>query len=334
MLNTAPATTISCPNNFFAGTASDFINRLFAYIDQHNICINFATIGFIDPFSSLLVAHGIKQFSNIRLSKGLNTSYSGFENPFGVIGYLKHLGFFKFCGVNIGKEVDEANGSSNYLPFTRIRRNQIMWKGHVMQKEIDNKAEKLATVIFPGPDNAGPAMMLAYAIREIIRNSFEHGQVNECIATAQRWMSGDAEIAIADEGIGVFNSLSKVGGYPSPEAAIAACLQPGVSSHSVTGDSEWANSGFGLYVVSELGKQFGTFEIVSSKRTIRYSGEERKVFPSAIAGTFVRLRVSTKDADYFPNILHNIVAEGEKLAEALQGTTKSASKMSKTPLAF
>ncbi len=321
---------LTCPAKFDNGTASDFASRLLILSAYPEISIDFNPLGFVDPFSSLVLAHGLKQFIYTRHRNGLVTQYLGIDNPFGVVGYLKHLGFFRFCGIPTGKEVGEAAGNSNYLPFTKIRRDQIMWKGHVMQEEIDIKADRLATVIFPGERNVGPAMMLAYAIREVIRNSFEHGNVAECTVTAQRWVNGDAEIAIADEGIGVYNSLAKTGLYSTPEKAIEACLMPGVSSFSVTGDSEWANSGFGLYVVSELGRRFGAFQIISSGRRISYDGTRQETAQTQVLGTFVKMRVSTADAEFFPNILQQIVAEGEEIAKTLPGSVKTASKMSKT----
>lgn len=325
---------IACPVKFGAGVASDFATTLLSIYSKpayEEFSIDFSSIGFIDPFSCLVLAHGLKQFLNLRQKYGLETKCLGLENPFGVTGYLKHIGFFRFCGIPTGKDIGEAAGSSNYLPITKIRRDQIMWKGHVMQKEIDNKADGLATVMFPGAENAGPAMMLGYAIREIIRNSFEHGQVSECAVVAQRWANGDAEIAIGDEGIGVYYSLAKTGHYATPEKAIEACLLPGVTSQSVTGDSVWANSGFGLYVVSELGKRFGSFEIISSGQRVFFDALQQKTRPTSLMGTFVKLRVSTIDADYFPNILQQIVFEGEEKAKSLPGTVKSASKVSKTP---
>lgn len=323
---------INCPTNFQQGNATNFVRNIFLHHEIQNLTISFSHMGFIDPYSSLIVAHGMKTFLYMRNKKGLKTNLVGHEANAGAVGYLKHLGFFRFFGVRAGKDVDEAWGNSRYLPFTRIKRSQIMWKGHVMQDEIDLKSERLAKVIFPDNDNFGPAMMLAYAIREIIRNSFEHGNVDQCIVTAQRWVNGEAEIAIADEGIGIFNSLGTKKNYSTAEEAISASLQPGISSESVKDDDRWANTGFGLYVVSELGKRYGEFEITSSSRTLHFDKTIPRVSHSPLIGTFVKLKISTKDADYFPNILAQIVGDGEKMAGTLPGAKKSASKMSKTPL--
>jgi len=327
---------INCPSRFDQGSAAQFVRTgLVPYLNYPDVTINFSNIGFIDPFSTLVLSYGLRGFLAHRKRKRLGLKFVGIDqNPGGVVSYLKHLGVFRHIGIDLGKNIDEASGSSDYLPLTRIRRDQIMWKGRAMQKEIDHKADRLATVLFPHHSGAGPRYMLAYAIREIIRNSFEHGLADHCIATAQRLPNGKAEIAIADEGIGIFNSLRVTCQFSTPEEALRGALRPGISSQSVTGDDEWANSGFGLYVVSELGRRYGIFEIMSDDHCLSIQGEHQVIKDVSPLGTFVRLQIDTADADYFPNILTNIVSEGEKIASQLPGAIKSASKMSKLPMLF
>jgi hypothetical protein len=297
--------------------------------------INFGTLGFVEPFPTMVLAHGLRQILALRASRDFETTFQGLDSKLGAVGYLKHLGFFRFVGLATGKRTDEANTvESRFLPLTTIRRGQVENKGRVMQATLDLQAERLATVIFPGKEGEGPAMMLAYALREIMRNSFEHGRADHCMAMAQRWNDGSAEIAIADYGIGIFNSLGPIMNYKTPDEALSAALLPGISSQSVKGDSEWANSGFGLYVVSELGKKFGAFAIISSGRILHFQKGQPKIEYVPVHGTMVKLRVDTRDAEYFPNILFGIVAEGERQAGTVVGAIKSASKMSKQPVAL
>lgn len=323
---------IYCPTKFYPGVAISFIKTLWHHANEPTIFINFSNIGFINPYSALALAHGLKTIIQFRNKRKLITNFKGTDSNHGVVGYLKHLGFFKHCGLPLGKKVGEARGGTNYLPFTIIKKNQIVLKGHVMQHAIDLKSEHLAKILYPGKAGEGPTMMLAYAIRETIRNCFEHGGVDSCIVTAQRLINGQAEIAIADEGIGIQNSLARSGRHYSADEAIEACLMPGVSSFSITGDTDWANSGFGLYVVSELGRRYGSFDISSAQRSIRLNSMGRHTGPSELSGTLVGLNISMTDADYFPNILRQIVDQGEKIAASVPGARASASKMSKTPI--
>lgn len=304
-------------------------------IGDAELVIDFTPVSFVEPFPTMMLAHGLRQLLAYRGRLRRKTTFRGLEVGSGPVGYLKHLGFFRFIGVPAGKHTDEAQFiGSRFLPLTTIKRGQVENKGRVMQASVDLQAERLATVIFPGREGQGPAMMLAYALREIIRNSFEHGKADHCMALAQRWNDGSAEIAIADYGIGIFNSLSPVMGYKTVPEALSAALLPGITSQSVKGTSEWANSGFGLYVVSELGKKFGAFAVVSSGHILYFQGADQRIETIPVIGTVVKLRVDTADAEYFPNILVNIVSEGERQLGAVAGAVKAASKMSKQPVVF
>ena len=324
---------ISCPQTFDIQSVSGFLNVIEHVKNEPSLTINFGDVQYVYPFPTIVLAQALKNLIRTRSEhRKLETIASGMAWNSGAIGYLQHFGFFKHIGFGIGKAVDHSLGGSSYLPLTTIKSSQIMHKGHVMQEEIDIKADRLASVIFPGDKNIGPAIMLSYALREIIRNSFEHGGVDKCIAMGQRWYNGDAEIAIADEGWGVAMSLGRVMKFDSPKDAVQRALLPGISSRSVTGAGDWDNSGFGLYVVSELGRRYGEFSIISSGCLLTADNGLKNISHIQMHGTIVKLKVNTRDADYFPNILKQIVTEGEKISESLEGAVRSASKMSKLPV--
>lgn len=325
---------IQCPSTFDIGSVSGFLNVIGQVRTAPSVTIDFGRVNYVYPFPTIVLAQAIKDLVRARGNdRKLETIATGVQWNSGAIGYLQHFGFFKYIGFDVGNGIDHSLGGSKYLPFTTIKSSQIMWKGHVMQKEIDIKADRLASVIFPGESNVGPAMMLSYALREIIRNSFEHGGVDKCIAMGQRWYNGDAEIAIADEGWGIAMSLGRVMKFNTPKEAVQKALLPGISSRSVVGSGEWDNSGFGLYVVSELGRRYGEFSLISSGCLLSANNGTIEVKNIQVHGTIVKLKVNTRDADYFPNILNQIVAEGEALSETIEGAVKSASKMSKIPVA-
>lgn len=327
---------ISCPSTFDTRSALQFVNLLENIrrsSTSGNLMIDFSNVRYVYPFPTIVIAQALRTIIFTREKNKLETAITGIGLGEAAIGYLKYFGFFKYIGFDIGNGVDHSLGGAKYLPITTIKSSQIMWKGHEMQQEIDLKADRLASVIFPGDENVGPAMMLSYSLREIMRNSFEHAGVDKCIAMGQRWYNGDAEIAIADEGCGIALALGKVMRLTSSEDAIRKALLPGITSGSVTGSGKWDNSGFGLYVVSELGKRYGEFSIVSSDCLLTSENGSMRAFNLPVVGTVVKLRVSTRDADYFPNILNQIVAEGEKISASVEGAVHSASKMSKTPVA-
>ncbi len=325
--------SIPLPIRFDDESAIAFVNAIGPYNDYDEIVFDFKQVAWVRPFPTLVIALAIRRMVRFRKKHRLSTSLTGHDNPFAASAYLKHFGFFRFIGLDIGKAPDEAPGGATYQPIRVVTRAAIesSARGQPIQEEIDRRSDELSEVIYPFDINPGPAMMVSYALREIMRNVFEHAQTAECFVMAQRWYSGEAEIVIADEGIGIHRSLNTVFGQLSPKEAVEKCLLPGITSRDVkeTG-SEWDNSGFGLYVVSELGRRFGSFSIISSEIAIRQNNGARHLERIDLPSTVVKLCVDTKDADYFPNILSEIVARGEQAAGHIPGAIVTASKASKS----
>lgn len=65
---------VSCPARFDSGVASDFASSLFVYSERSDFSIDFSTIGFVEPFSSLVLAHGLKQFIHVRTKNKLGNA--------------------------------------------------------------------------------------------------------------------------------------------------------------------------------------------------------------------------------------------------------------------
>lgn len=309
------------------------ISQLQALDSEPNLVLDFRNVSYVFPFPTLAIAIAIRDLTEKRIANGLRTSALGTDLNHGAISYLKYFGFFRALGFPIGNAPNSPSGGNRYLPITIITRKELEDSAadRPYQYEIDKHGDRLAQVIVPGEENAGSAMMLSYCFREIIRNSFEHAGVDKCVVMAQRWYDGDAEITIADRGIGIHKSLLQERIIDAPEDAIRQSLLPGVTSGSnrATG-SEWDNSGFGLYVTSELGRRYGDFGILSSNRLLTRNNNHEEVREVPLSGTIVKLRINTRDGDYFPNILSMIVTEGEEIAGTLEGAVKSASKMSKS----
>jgi hypothetical protein len=299
--------------------------------DVPDLVFDFKGISYVFPFPTLALFIAILELIEKRKAKGLRTSATGTELGYSAISYLRHLGFFRGLGLPVGNAPNQAQGGT-YLPLTIITRQDLedASAGQPFQEAIDHNSDRLAQVIFSGNENAGPAIMLSYCLREIIRNSFEHAGVSQCFVMAQRWPDGEAEITIADRGMGFYSSLSQQHVVSSAEHALILALQPGITSGAdrCTGD-KWDNSGFGLYITSELGRMYGDFSVLSSSKLLRHNN--RQVFEDVpLAGTIVRLKVNTRDSEYFSNILVKIVLEGEEAARKITGSVKAASKMSRT----
>lgn len=310
-----------------------FIRELQQRTNDPGLAIDFRIVEYAFPFPTLVVAVAIRDFIEKRNALGLRTPILGVDYERGALSYLKFFGFFRFLGMPTGNAPNQAPGGERYLPITIITKRQLEANPgpSAIQREIDALSDRLAQIIFPPDTHPGPAMILSYCFREVIRNAFEHAEVEECFVMAQKWGNGDAEIAIADRGIGIFEALRSTHVVTTADEALKLALLPGITSatHRAVG-SEWDNSGFGLYVTSELGRRYGEFSIISSNRVLYSNDRSIVIEETPLLGTVVKLKISTRDADYFPNILGSIVRDGEKIAGKLDGAVKSASMKSKT----
>ncbi|MGF2736450.1 hypothetical protein [Marinobacter sp. DUT-1] len=322
---------VRCPAQFTDSNVAAFLEDLFSKIEKDHVAIDFNPIKFVYPYGTLLSAIGIREFVHERNNKGLKTTAYGTASKNSAITYLKHFCFFHFIGINEGRKVGSGEGNSRYIPITTIKEEDLRSENDIIQENITRKSFQLARIIFGKESEIMKAEMLSYCIREVIRNVFEHSEAEECILMAQKWRNGHSEIAIADQGVGIFETISKVHQVEDAAEAIKLSLKPGISKETAPENDrdKWQNSGFGLYVISELGKQFGDFSITSNTKILHRQNSKEIIRPIPVNGTAVKLNINTEDAEYFPNILHQIVEKGESLAKELPGARKSASKTSK-----
>lgn len=323
---------VPVPPTFDDKSAVVFANHLPKFESEPELVIDFTPLNWVYPLGTLVIAHAIRQAIIRRRSRGLQTLVRGHQAIAGAVSYLKFFGFFKYIGVDAGLDVNEAPGGARYLPVTLFNKAGLAQRQgtRLLQDTLDEDCRRLAQVIFSRLEERSAADMLGYCFRELLRNSFEHANVSSCAAMAQRWDNGLAEVVIADHGIGIHRSLSQVHPVQSEEEALRLALKPGISSGAsrATG-GVWDNTGFGLYVISQLGARYGTFSMISSERFMANPTSLMPMPPIELTGTIVKLRVSTTDAEYWPNILANIVKAGEAEAALIPGAIRSASGGSK-----
>lgn len=150
-----------------------------------------------------------------------------------------------------------------------------------------------------------------------------------------------AKIALIDYGIGYKKSLEFKGSHivESDIEAMKSALKPGITggitsaSHLRENESEsYLNSGYGLYVVTELCKKFkGSFIIISNSAiaTQRNIGilDDGKSFP----GTAIKVRVKVPNRlkkSEFQSMIKEIIEKGELISTSFEGAVNTASKKS------
>ena len=204
----------------------------------------------------------------------------------------------------------------------------------VLGEMIDRQANDLAYTLTQSEDSEA-TKTLQYCLREMIRNTFEHGKTNEVWVCGQFWPSrNEAEIAILDEGCGIKHSLCQNRRYKlsSDEEANKLALQPGASRMlGIKQDpyDEWQNSGYGLFMASALSALGGYFVLASGENATLINRDSQTSYKSAIRGTAICMNIRTDKVDNLQKQLDRLVEIGSaKAKENSEYRILTASKVS------
>lgn len=106
-------------------------------------------------------------------------------------------------------------------------------------------------------------------------------------------------------------------------------IKPGVSSTSNINQSQniYDNSGFGLYVLSQLASSFGWYVVGSGAARLVGYGNNISEKALNFNGTYFGMQLQ-RSPQQFSQLLNDIITSGEEEAEA-SGISKKASGMSK-----
>ncbi|MCX9490874.1 sensor histidine kinase [Vibrio cholerae] len=324
--------TIFFPTQLGRDTLHDFFLDLELSKNEPEICVDCSTLNFSYPSGMLVAGSKIRAWIKHRRDAGLVTKKKGHDSTKNVHGYLRHLGFFQFIGMGEGNDVGQASGSMTYLPITRIEKPAFNAATQDIQDwydEIISQTRRFANLLSGTLDYNEENKLYHYALREIIRNVFEHSTVDECYLCGQRWADGRVEVAVVDEGVGISTSLKRSFHIESEIAALRMAIKPGISSttHIVETDNTYGNSGFGLYVLEQLASSFGWFMIGSGTAKLVSQSNIINEQKLNFDGTYIGLRLN-RAPNQFSGLLDDIIYTGEQEAE-IYGIRAKASGMSK-----
>ena len=278
---------------------------------------NFRKYSENNPFSNLVIANAIRNFKTCHSQ---NTTLTPDEK-----GYLAHLGFYHMIGANYGKELGKAHPNNNYVPIT-----PIPFEGD-FYKNIEQQGKNLAQLLQFDKELQS---FLTYIFVETIRNVYEHSENDSAFVAAQKWPSYNLlEIAIADTGCGIAQSLKRK--FPDEnerELLRLSCL-PGISACSnfsyLDKDDGWRNSGYGLYMLRRLAVAYkGSFLICSGRIALEQTSERVREFITDYKGTAIAIRINTNAELNFEETRSRILEEGEKKAKEIRGANRKASRSS------
>lgn len=300
---------------------------------------DFSRVKNCDPFPMLIVANAIR---NKRKQYGKHQFIAiNCDND-----YAKYMKFYNACGLNLGDSVDASRGNSNYSCITKLNIADLYLESQknldYIQETLEKKAKVMALVL--SRNNIEFQKWMTFVIRELLRNIPEHSKSKTIWYCAQYWPSYDlVELAILDEGIGISNSLNDSykfrSMYNNDYEALQLALEPGVSGtfsslRKSIGMGDWENSGYGLYMVSQMCVELGaSFIIASGTSAIRMIKENGNIistkYNTSIRGTAVQIRIRPSKNYNYNQIRSEIVKRGEEIAKNKDYTIHSASKSSR-----
>lgn len=325
--------TFALPRELDASAALKLAGRLYPRDGVRKYVFDFEEVGHITPFAMVVISSALRRF---RASRPFDEFFIvNYEHH----TYAGHMGFFRAFGPQYGKAPGEAPGGGTYIPVTSLRWEQIQAEVRqsfqFWQQIVEEKARGLARLLLQV--NAGPAVeTVTFALRELLRNVFEHSKATEVWYCGQYWPTRDVvELAVLDEGRGVRAALSANPHLTieSDYDALKFALLPGVSGTVFQGkrpprNDPWANSGYGLYMTSQLCREAGEFLICSGDAALRLTTDS-ELKQTDFAGTALCMRYAPSGVTDVNQTLGALSREGELLARELKGSVLSSSAASR-----
>ena len=321
------------PKRFDMASALTISRQMSSAPPSDQYAFDFADVTFTQPFSMLYFSGQLRQFASKRPSSSI--TFIHYEH----LGYLAHMGFFKACGIEYGKDPGEAAGSPDYVPLTRLAICDLEEEASDQYEDpretIERHSGTLASVLARA-EHGDLHETLTFALREIFRNVFEHSNADAIWYAAQCWPGLKlVELAIFDEGEGIAASLAR-----NPHLTIASdreglhlAILPGISGVAFKGarqkrNDAWANSGYGLFMTSQLCQRGSSFVIASGKTLLEIKDGESKDQEIDYPGTAIRLRFKTDRVEDLSKSLEGLRKMGAEIAGTISTEANLSASMS------
>lgn len=299
----------------------DRINAMNEFGDSTDLVFDFSGLQYVKTIPAALFARELRILIKNRSNRGLRTYSTGHTDDKSLaLAYLAFIGFFDFIGLpNVGALVRgsaEVSGRYPYLAITKYnyQRFKVAAEYDPYRTEYDYIQEESLKIaeLLKATDIRGS--LFGYAIREILRNAYEHSGAADFYAMGQSWPDGGLELVIMDDGNGMLSTLkAKYPNLKSEKDAIRYAMMPGVSGADFSGKNKYNNSGFGLYVLSEFAKRYGSITVVSGSDLVMQSTGGEKIAKVSDDGTLVGIYLKAIPSNA-KEIVEGIIKEGEKIS--------------------
>ena len=330
--------------NLSTRNALDWCYELSTTESTSKLLLDVTNVTGYHPMAMLMAASALRRYmaDNSLSSADVTLLYD--ESNTRNLSYGDHMGFYSAIGIELAPNLPTTS-TSTCIPIQKINVSALREK-YVEQGEylldgeiIEREAAKLATVLAQG--NLEFKKMLTYLLRETIRNIPEHAETEDIWICGQYWYSRDeAEIAILDEGIGIFESLRKNASHreyvSDDREALRWAIRPGVSqafapARGQKSRDDWANSGYGLYMIKNICcKLGGRLDLASKGAYLRcYSDGGAQAGNTSLLGTAVCINLHPSRLRSMDDLLAEIRTAGADEARTIKNAFKEASVPSK-----
>lgn len=273
------------------------------------------------------------------------------------IGYARNIGFFNAL---MNSKDDTLNFKmskikENFIPIMRVTYKTLYdscKNGLDYHLGLEECSRKMAEII-TNNGNLGIQeyvksdlnSMLSYCIREMIRNTFEHNTDGTSLwVMAQKHKEERTiELVFLDDGQGIKQNLSVnkqlAAKIRNDFVALKYALKSGISGNARKSNNKdkWGNSGYGLYMTSELVRSLGAFCIYSKGAGGYILGGnklQQSKIQTNIDGTLIGLvikidKLNEKSSGFYNSYFDYVLRKGEERAQNDEFAIKSASMASK-----
>lgn len=311
---------ILIPRNLDLESSLKFCNDIDINCEVEKIVYDYKNMtGKLEPLGLLLVGSKIREIYKTYFN--IPQADVNFKDKL----YAANMGFFQSVNQDFGKSCYDRRGTNNFI---RIKGENIQ-KSYITAMDsgygtniidyIKNIiAEDISQVLSRGNKEIKEA--IKFCIIELVRNIYDHSKSETLWYSGQYWPSENlVEIAILDEGEGIYNTLknNKKIIVNNPEEALQLALVPGISKNSATIKNREVNgnSGFGLYMIKSLCDITGSFTIISSGKCLNIDNGKQEIYDANFSGTAIRIRIK-------PSKLKDIRISDIKSDLSIQGTNK------------
>ena len=328
---------IEIPRSLNLKDTIKFVSYLLSLPDSDEYVFDFINLKWIEPFSLLYLSYSINYF--VGMHSGSDIIATNF-NKTQAATYAGHMGFFKAFRVDVGNKPGQAMGGQNYIPIEIFNLDVWQEEAKVERKyigEIIEQRSREFTQVLTRESKGDLIDTLEFVLREIIRNVAEHSGAQQVGFCAQYWpLRNMVELAILDSGIGFKTSLSEnpfLDKDMTDRAALNYALLPGISGKMYKGKykdpyDEWENSGFGLYMASEICRNGGSFFVCTNSAGALLRRTTKQNIELATPCTAIRLRLNTNMIAPTSKALPMYQKKGQAVAKEINGANITASAAS------